>query len=72
MGRVLAHGVNPSPPKVEDFDISRMMKEKDVYVFARGGTVKGMGEEILTSGQTAPTGADSNNEHRDDEEHDDE
>jgi len=37
MGRVLAHGVNPEPPKVEDFDIGRMMEEKKRFVEARGG-----------------------------------
>ena len=37
MGRVLAHGVNPEPPKVEDFDIVRMMEGKKRFVEARGG-----------------------------------
>lgn len=39
-GRVLAHGVAPEPPEMSVQSMERMMKDKDAFVAARGGTVK--------------------------------
>jgi hypothetical protein len=39
-GRVIAHGIAPEPPEIDVQSLERMMKEKDVFVAARGGTVK--------------------------------
>lgn len=39
-GRVTAHGVAPEVPEASHETIERMMKEKDLFVAAREGTVK--------------------------------
>ena len=39
-GRVISHGVAPENPDPLNFSIEKMMKEKDAFVAARGGTVK--------------------------------
>ena len=39
-GRVVAHGVAPEPPEASHQTVEKMMREKDIFVAARGGTVK--------------------------------
>lgn len=40
LGKVVAHGVVPEVPKIEDFSLEKMLIEKNAFVEARGGTVR--------------------------------
>ena len=68
MGRVLAHGVDPSPPTEDDFDVSKMMKEKDLYVYYRGGFVKGLSDIPLAADPADAKTIDVQENHDNDDE----
>jgi hypothetical protein len=40
LGRVMAHGVAVEPPEMGHQSMEKMLKEKDLFVSAHGGTVK--------------------------------
>ena len=64
-GRVVAHGVAPEPPEASHQTVEKMMREKDLFVAARGGTVK---TDLKPESQVNIPGPDVNEDSED--EHD--